>query len=63
LAFVELNRYEEALSAYDRALNLYDEDPAIYRSKAEVLRKLGRTAEAEIITQKASKMEDPWKSH
>ncbi len=50
-----LERYEEAVTAYDRALILR-ETPMRWRSKAAVLRTLGRTVEADAAERRAKEL-------
>ncbi len=48
-----LRRHEEALAAYEQAIQLDPNDASTYERKGDVLKSLGRTAEAEQAYQKA----------
>jgi Flp pilus assembly protein TadD len=56
---IALERYEEALRSLDHALanDIDPKEPRTYKLKAEALRALGRTAEAEVAAAEASRLE------
>lgn len=55
-AFARLGRQQEALAAYERGLEFRPNDLDLWRGKAEVLRTLGRTFEAEAAERRREEL-------